>query len=196
MLRHGSHALHAGDRLMVRLTTAQGAVSRVRGGASISTVVYESQIDAMFQPGGDVVDYANDNARDVAIEARSLAPVRDGILRAFIRAVPSRSMGKRHVRSSVRSAARHSLWVHEGTRDMYGMADDWQKLPAGGPKDITNSNSRHPVPSHFRPMVIRGRKGQRANPFLRNALRTAVNEWGVRGVPRAQSIYVRARGMS
>lgn len=181
---------------MVRLTTRQGRVSRVRGGASLTTVTYESQIDRMFQPGGDVVDYANDNSEMVANEARSYAPVRSGYLRAFIRSVPSRSMGKRHVRSSVRSAAPHSLWVHEGTRDMHSIgAAGWQNIPAGGPKDITNSKSRHPVPSSFRPMVIQERKGQRANPFLYDALRWGVGEMGMRGVPRAGTIYVQARSM-
>lgn len=179
---------------MVRLTTRHG-LSGVRGGGAVGVDVYESVIDSYWQPGGLAVEYANEQAYDVANEARTLAPQRSGTLRAWIRARPSRSTGKRSVRSSVWSSAPHSLWVHEGTSTQY-LSMGPRLIPAGGPQSVGISRSRHPVPSHFSTRLVKDKiEGQRANPFLRDALSTARQEWGIRGVPR-RAPWVRPRGLA
>ena len=183
---------------MPRIRLGTRAVGDIRGGSDLTVVVYESQIDAMFQPGGEGVRYANTQARDVASDARSLAPERSGELRRFIRAVPSRSTGKRSVRSSVRSAARHSLWVHEGTAGdgagyIYPARKRAMKLPPGGPTYHGGpSTSRH-MGQKFKAMKLKKVRGQKGNPFLRQALYDQVYENPIRprGVAGRGPIFAR-----
>ena len=183
---------------MPRIRLGTRAVGDIRGGSDLTVVVYESQLDAMFQPGGTGVRYANTQAREVASDARSNAPVRSGELSRFIRAVPSRSTGKRSVRSSVRSGARHSLWVHEGTAGdgagyIYPARKRAMKLPPGGPTYHGGpSTSRH-MGQKFKAMRLKKVRGQKGNPFLRQALYDAVYESFIpaRGVPRGRPIFTR-----
>lgn len=125
---------------------------------NVRVVVYDSRIEAMSMPGGDVYRYANEKARRAAAFAKEIAPKRTGHLAATIR------HDTRHVRHGavgrVRATARYAIYVHEGTHGPI--------LPHGSflwvPKS-RGSRLRRRMPSV---------SGQRPQPFLLEGLRLSM----------------------
>lgn len=126
--------------------------------SDVRIVVYESKIAAMALPGGQIFRWTK-RRRD-AVEALAVAtcPMRTGSLKASINGV-YRPFARNHIRMEVHAGnelADYALWVHEGTRA--------EITPLG------------PNPMRLRPWPPHGWKskwvvsGQRAQPFLRNAL--------------------------
>ena len=121
---------------------------------SVRVVVYDSRIQAMSAPGGDVYRYAQGKARTTAALAEVEAPKRSGRRAASFRTDP------RTVRNGavarVRANAHYAVYVHEGTT---------------GP--ITGHSGRLWVPVAPRSAKRRWMdsvSGQSANPFLARAL--------------------------
>jgi hypothetical protein len=129
----------------------------VTSGGSVRVVVYDSRIDAMSLPGGDVFLYAQTKARRAAAYAQEFAPVRTGHLRRSIRhdtrPVANGAVGR------ARATAYYSAWVHEGT-DTITNGPMWvPKRKFGTYRVWMNEVS-----------------GQRAQPFLARGLTAAMNE--------------------
>lgn len=136
-----------------------GIILRAHGETTV--VVFDSKITAMNLPGGQVYRYADHKTESVLRAAKAFAPKRSGRLAGGIRK-DVRTTSRDRVVGRVRSTARHSKWVHEGT---YGpivargtASHGMMRLPAyqGAP----------PGKTILRPRV----RGQEANPFLTKAL--------------------------
>lgn len=103
--------------------------------------------------------FARSFVRQVAVEAKTLAPVRSGNLKGKISADPVRRVGPWRIETGVTSAAKYSAPVHEGAR----------------PHVIRARNA--PVLSFFWPKVGRrvafksvNHPGNAPNPFLTKAV--------------------------
>lgn len=127
--------------------------------ARVVVIINHVGISSMNYPGGHVFQFTRRMGRNTSALARRYAPRRRGELIQRIRdpQVESRPNG---VDAFVESAARHSLFVHEGTRTPI-------TRPGGGVMPIHNA-SRTAVLTYKRAV-----RGQRANPFLARALRDA-----------------------
>lgn len=121
----------------------------------VRVVVYDSRIEAMSEPGGDVFRYAQAKARRAAAYSKEIAPKRTGHLAASIR------HDTRHVRHGavgrIRATARYAVWVHEGTGPVVGKAMWMPKYKYGTLR-------------HWR----YERAGQRPQPFLLEGLRLSM----------------------
>ena len=133
-------------------------ILRAHGEATV--VVYDSKIDAMNFPGGMVHEYVRDRTNTARDMARAFAPVRSGTLVKGIGAdVRPRTTS---VVGRVRARARHSQWVHEGTKDkepITAASGGLMYLPAGGGY---SARRLHAV------------RGQRAQPFLVEGMEAAL----------------------
>lgn len=129
---------------------------------AVRVVVYDTRIQGMSAPGGDVNNYVRRKTGLTAAVAQVNAPVRTGTLkrgiRTDVRTVRQGAVGR------VRSTARHSTWVHEGTYGPILPHGDFLWVPGrkGGTRRVKM------------PEVA----GQRANPFLADALRTVMGGRG------------------
>lgn len=123
---------------------------------TVTFVENPAGIQALVVPGGVVWRFARRIGRDVTRLAIVGAPHRTGALVKRIDAPEMRTLPLTVI-ATVRSEARHSLWVHEGTRTPI-------TRPGGGVMPVHNA-------SRTRVVVFAERvRGQRANPFLRRAL--------------------------
>lgn len=132
----------------------------VRSSGEVTVVVYDSRIDAMNFPGGMVYRYTERKVDSTVRYAKVFAPKRTGRMagqiRRDIRSLRSGVVGR------VRSPARYSAYVHEGTGPFI--------YPTSG-KYLSIPQSRYSVSRRtLKPFV----RGQRANPFLQRAMETAV----------------------
>jgi hypothetical protein len=136
----------------------------VTSGGSVRVVVYDSRIDAMSLPGGDVFRYAQTKARRAAAYAQEFAPVRTGYLRSQIRhdtrPVAHGAVGR------ARATAYYSAWVHEGT-DTITNGPMWVPKRKMGTLRVWMDEVA----------------GQRAQPFLARGLTAAMNERYLFGRP-------------
>lgn len=121
---------------------------------SVRVVVYDSRIQGMNAPGGDVNNYVRRKTGLTAVLAQDRAPVRTGRLKAGIRT--DVRMVRQGTVGRVRSTARHSLWVHEGT--------DSPILPEG---EFLWVPARKYGSRRVKMDMVRG---QAAQPFLAEAL--------------------------
>lgn len=110
----------------------------------------------MNSPGGDVHNYVKRKAQRVKLYASIQAPKRTGALVAGLR-IDVRKRSSNSVIGYVRSTARHSRWVHEGTTGpIYAKRGKYLRVPA--------------YPGATLKVKRRSVRGQRAQPFLANAL--------------------------
>lgn len=125
---------------------------------SVRVVVFDSRIQAMNAPGGSVNTYVRTKTQTAATVSKAVAPKRTGWLAANIRTdvreVRNGSVGR------VRSNARYSAWVHEGTGPVIYPHGEFLWVPV----------SRHSLKRKERPFVA----GQKANPFLVRGLEAAM----------------------
>lgn len=130
--------------------------------------VYDSRIQSMFAPGGDVWGFARKLGRETMITAQDApplgAPEDTGQLKLGIEfsvtPVPHGCI------TTVRSTAPHSLWVHEGTRTpIYPRDSRWLRIPPGR--------------GHTRARYLRWVNGQSPNPFLTRAMRFVLTANGI-----------------
>lgn len=133
----------------------------IRASGEVFFVVYDTKITAMNAPSGMVYRYVEHRTDSTVRIAKVFAPKRTGRLAGGIRR-DVRQTSRDRVVGRVRSTARHSQWVHEGTRTpitaLTGgrMGDGMLSVPT-----FIGSSKR---------MRRRAVKGQRANPFLERAL--------------------------
>lgn len=129
-------------------------------------VANHAGIASLTLPGGQVYRWVDRFTGTVENIARRNAPVGRGELRASIHRTPTSGLLSAS-RGQVRSAAPHSLWVHEGTT---------------GPIRST-SGGVMPIHNRARTTVVAYREtvsGQRAQPFLARALNTTFARRGLR----------------
>lgn len=137
-------------------------VSMGRAGG-VRVVVFEAAVDALFVPGGMVYDETRKSAQEVAFLARLDAPVRTGELAAGIRIASETRVSRKKVGFYVRSDARHSYWVHEGTGPTITPTTfPYMRLPA-----FPEMGPRGTAPRMYRKVVA----GQVGQPFLTTNLR-------------------------
>lgn len=135
--------------------------------SSVRVVVYDTRIQGMNVPGGEVNNYVRRKVGLTAVLAQEKAPVRTGRLKAGIRTdvrtVRNGTVGR------VRSTAKHSLWVHEGTTGpIFGNAGFlWVPSSKYGTRRVRRSEVA----------------GQRANPFLAEALDVVMGARGALSRP-------------
>jgi hypothetical protein len=129
----------------------------VRASGEVVFVVYDTKIDAMNAPTGQVYRYVEHKTESSLRAAKLFAPKRTGRLAGGIR-MDVRQTSRDRVVGRVRSTRYYSQWVHEGTGPFIFPDGDYLSLPAfrGAP----------PGRRIKRPFV----HGQDANPFLANAL--------------------------
>lgn len=133
---------------------------RFRGGSVTAT----SQVDViplsgLFQRAGR--REARKIGREIVREAKALAPVKTGRLRASIHMNDPRPVGRWRVEARVTAGAPYSKFVHEGTaahviraRNAQVLAFRWDKM---GGRTVFFKSVQHP--------------GTKANPFLATAAR-------------------------
>lgn len=130
---------------------------------AVQVTIFETQIHAMFRPGGEVHREMRNWARRTRRRAMSTAPRRKGTLANSI-----------HVRSTTRatspvvgfwvySDADHAYWVHEGTQRVSGK---WMRIP----KNTASKFSGSELPDDA-VKYRSSRAGQKAQPFLTRAMR-------------------------
>ncbi len=123
-------------------------------------VVYDSRIDSMALPGGDVFRYAKRKTDQTVVRAKGNVKSRTGRLRGGIRG-DVRPLARGMVVGRVRSTMYYSVWVHEGTvGPIYPVSASYLLVPAR--KGSTRRVKRAWV------------NGQKANPFLEDALRDSI----------------------
>lgn len=139
-----------------------------RSQGEVTVVIYDSKITAMNAPGGMVYRYTDNKTKAGVRFAKAFAPKRSGNLANKIEP-DVRQTSRDRVVGRVRSRARYSTWVHEGTVQ-FGLI-----YPKNGKYLSIPRTSAHAwnVKGHGRilkPFV----HGQTANPFLERALRAAM----------------------
>ena len=147
----------------------------MRAQGEVTVVVYDSKITAFNAPGGMVYRYV-DNKTDAGVRfAKLFAPKRSGRLAGGVRK-DVRQTSKDRVVGRVRSTARHSAWVHEGT---YGPI-----YPKNGRYLSVPRTAAHPWNARGHGRILKPFvRGQAANPFLERALRAAMASPGSFPVP-------------
>lgn len=126
--------------------------------AEVRVVVYDSVITAMSEPGGMVFKWAYQRRQKVERLAKTLAPKRTGHMASKISA--SYDKVPNGVVMYVTSPVHYSAWVHEGTRPF--LSENKMFIPPNPP---------------FWPNAsyVYFRRGQRAQPFLRQALEVVIH---------------------
>lgn len=128
-----------------------------RAHGEVYVVVYDTKVDAMNTPGGDVYRYVDHKTEASMVAAKAFAPKRTGRLAGGIRK-DVRTTSRDRVIGRVRSTRYYSQWVHEGTGPLIHAQGDYMNLPA----------YRGAAPGHrIKRAVVRG---QAANPFLTEGL--------------------------
>jgi len=153
--------------------------------------VNERQVTYYIAPGGEVAAELDKIARNTKAIAQMNAPVRTGTLKKGIQMNTTKTTGPYTGHSMVTSSARHSMWVHDGTGTITAKNGPFLLVPkrntgvhttrladagtvlfkeweAGGKKRGTRLFTRRQSVS-----------GQRAQPFLKQALETAMGRWAL-----------------
>lgn len=114
-------------------------------------------IASLTAPGGHVWRFVRRIGVETNLRAKLGAPARSGELKAKIHG-PDMSSTPSSATATVTAGARHSLWVHEGTRTPI-------TRPGGGLMPIHSGGA---IVAYKRAV-----RGQRAQPFLAEGLREA-----------------------
>lgn len=131
-------------------------------------IIYDAAVSALFQAGGDVTEWNFRQAKEIETLAKAMAPRRTGALSASHGMSQNRSaMGRFQTGYRVFADAPYARYVHEGT-GIYGPLgrpftgrNGWMKIPGVNPNASEAGNRRG--------TVVRWVKGQRAQPWLRDA---------------------------
>lgn len=128
--------------------------------SSVRVVIYDSEIWRMSLPGGQIFRWTLKRRERVEMKAVMNAPFRTGTLRRSIHG-EYHPRSRNHIYMEVHAGAEHGLWVHEGTRPEITASGPWQMgpLPPWGVHDAKYL------------WVV---KGQRPQPFLRDALESVM----------------------
>ena len=131
--------------------------------------VNSAALDRMFLPGGDVWAWSRRVGRENLFTAIAIAPGRTGQLKAM-HGLNQTPVGRQHVRYTVFNDAEYARFVHGGTT---------------GPITSTRPGGYlvvRPSPhSYFnREVPLASVAGQRANPWLREAMQTTLARHGIR----------------
>lgn len=121
----------------------------------VRIIIYDSVIDSWSLPGGMVWRWARQRAVRIERLAKLNVKSRTGELARSI-SVSYETAPPKQVTMNVVAGAAHGLWVHEGTRSpIVSLSGGYMVLPPWGPYPMLKKTSV---------------SGQRANPFLADAL--------------------------
>lgn len=136
-------------------------------GTATSVIIYDSQVDALWDTRGPIGLYTSRIARRGQKYAKQEAPQRRGRMRRAIHGETARR-GKRHRVARVRSKAYYSYWVHEGTNgsSSHGGLTRLRGQPGRKSAGKWRPGMMNPWPGATRGGVA----GQNANPFLERAM--------------------------
>ena len=140
----------------------RASVNRIR------VSVNSAAIESMFMPGGDVWAWGRDTGYEINAVARATAPSRTGHLRSAhgMLQVPN---GRTQVRTVVYNDADHARYVHDGT------VGPIMSTRPGGMMIVD------PAPRSWftRPTAVHEVRGQRAQPWLREAMEDVLARRGI-----------------
>lgn len=147
----------------------------------VSYHIHDKNIHAMHLPGGPVYRMIDEDTFVAAEVARQLVGKRTLKLHNSIRANRPAQRGGYSIAGSVYANAKHALWHHEGTPRIYPKHGRYLTVPRGheGTKIsggmlrrnwMAEGKSRGAKP-YF---LARDISGQRANPYLKDGLRTSI----------------------
>jgi hypothetical protein len=145
------------------------AVHSRPGGGITLLVLNPVNIQRMYEPGGITYRWMRNIVREVEVDAIATCPVRTGEMKSqhgiSITPLPN------GLQANVRNTSAHAIFVHEGTRDQYGtrMFIGWGPW-AGGNRTASRGLRRYPKGTGFWFLDKWRVRGQRANPWLRNAM--------------------------
>jgi hypothetical protein len=128
---------------------------------SVRIRVFDSRIDAMHLPGGDVWNWAAGLKHEMEVLAKAKAPKRTGHLAESV----STSQGSNALGTFVTmgASAHYAAWVHEGTHGpIFPRGANYLKFRGQGV--WAGGNSRD---GYWRLPSV---SGQRSQPFLRDAM--------------------------
>ena len=138
---------------------------------SIRIRVYDSRIDRINFPGGDVYSHMSRIRHDAETRAKATCPRRTGRLMASISSGISGNQFGTYVH--LKASAHYANWVEQGTTGpIVARTAPYMKFRGWGP--WAGGNQRD---GFWRLSVVRG---QRANPFLHNAAEDALRDAGIR----------------
>jgi hypothetical protein len=126
----------------------------------VRLIIYDTVIKSWSLPGGMTWRWARQRAVRIERLAKGNVHSRSGELAASISVDPEGARPNQVI-MNVRAGAEHGLWVHEGTRGPITAGGKWMHLPAWGPHPATYAKSV---------------RGQRANPFLSDALEVVMRD--------------------
>jgi hypothetical protein len=124
----------------------------------VRIIIYDSVIASWSLPGGMTWRWARQRAVRIERLAKANVRSRTGELMRSI-SVEAEGARPNQVIMNVYAGAAHGLWVHEGTTGPITAGGRWMRLPAWGPHPTT---------------YVKSVRGQRANPFLVDALRVVM----------------------
>jgi len=136
--------------------------------AEARLVVYDSRIEGMAAPGGDIWEWIGDQCREVEGWAVLFCPVRTGRLKASIR-MDRRKLARGCV-GRVRATMPYASWVHDGTgpqvgpRELHGEPGPGSRGRWHPGMELAFKHKRWPGGKK------EGVRGQNAQPFLKAAL--------------------------
>jgi len=135
-------------------------VASIGSTGNVRVVVYDSRINAMSMPGGDIYRYTERKVRQTTIRAKGNVKSRTGRLAGSIRG-DVRPLARGMIVGRVRAGMYYAAWVHEGTTGpIYPESASYLLVPAR--KGSARKVKRAWV------------NGQAANPFLEDALRESI----------------------
>ena len=135
---------------------------------TVRVVVFDTQIHAMFAPGGPVYEEARRSAQEVSMLAKLDVHSRTAQLAASIRIASETRVSRKTVGFYVRADAPHAYWVHEGTGpEIFPTTFPFMRLPA-----YPEMGPRGTAPRIYR-KVVAGQEGQQ---YLTKNLRYVMSE--------------------
>lgn len=148
--------------------------------------IHDGVISLYVMPGGEVDGEVNSVVKNARRLAEHFAPERSGALKRGIKSAHAVPYHPLKTSGRVSSTARHTLWVHDGTSRIYPHGP-YLLVPKGAGR-ATDSTTRNGGAGTqlYRQWKGRGKKGarlfgrlesvrgQRAQPFLAEALVTAM----------------------
>lgn len=141
----------------------------------VRVTIYDSRVDSLFLPGGDVWGWMGGVGAEHLQAAYMFAPRRSGHLASQHYPVAIITpYKKRGVRYTIRNDADYALFVHEGTTGPI-VADYWD--------DGTQSFLGPMAPwGGFSTPFARSVSGQRANPWINKAGEFVLAQYGITGI--------------
>lgn len=140
--------------------------------AEVRVIIYDSRIEAMSLPGGQVYRWGRQRAQHMRTLARRYAGKRTGLLRATMYSEYIKAPHGAHFFVGTRTG--YGVYPHEGTGGQPGgplFRKRMEGRPGQASKGFWHPGMQHALPGGRWPPVVSGPiRGQRAQKFLTRAM--------------------------